>query len=179
VASYSFTTQFIELSEVDSATFRGAHAGNVALLRKVMVPLVHEVRHWLDHTCSLWGQTQLCMGYDAQHARLANNPSELWRIAAYRQRLRDDRFADYYAVIENASPSDGKKHLDLPANRRFAVRSGWKVGRGSSNSFYAFQLAGRNSSLSSADFSRCTPRNRGCRFRVQNRRRLYRYSAGV
>jgi hypothetical protein len=121
LASYSFTTQSIELSDIDSKMLQQAFEGNVALQRRVSVLLAHEVRHWLDHVGSLWGQTSLCLGYNALHARLANDPHELWRVAASRQSGRDARFERYYSTVERPAPPNGVQHwkYQLSAGVRF------------------------------------------------------------
>jgi hypothetical protein len=110
LASYSFTTQSIELSDIDSKMFQQALEGNVVLQRRISVLLAHEVRHWLDHIGSLWGQTSLCLGYNALHARHANNPYELWRVAASRHSGRDARFERYYSTVECTAPRNGVQH---------------------------------------------------------------------
>ena len=107
-AAYSFTTQTIELSDVTKDDFAAALLGNLALQRKINVLLIHELRHWLDHISSLWGQQILRAGYNSLHARIANRADELWRVMMYRQRLRDSRFEEYYTTIENPSDPTGR-----------------------------------------------------------------------
>src|ERR1039458_19540 len=109
VATYSFNTQTIELCDIGSEEYRKSLAGDIALQRKITVLLAHEIRHWLDHVGSLWGQQLLCLGYNALNARLLNQPGELWRVIAFRQALRDNRFEQYYTTIESGSPAMGRR----------------------------------------------------------------------
>jgi hypothetical protein len=104
LATYSFTTQTIELSEFGSEDYKLALSGVLGLQKKASVLLAHEYRHWLDHIGSLWGQQMLCLGYNALNARLLNKPEELWRIVKFRQALRDNRFERYYQTIESIGP---------------------------------------------------------------------------
>jgi hypothetical protein len=120
-ALYSFTTQTVELSNIDSAVYTKALDGDVFATRKVTILLAHEVRHWIDHVGSVWGQTLLYKGYNALHARLANDPSELWRIMSFQQALRDARFNSYYTTIESHTPPDGvsRWQYQMSAGARF------------------------------------------------------------
>jgi hypothetical protein len=104
VATYSFTTQTIELSEFGSEDYKLAISGVPGLQKKATVLLAHEFRHWLDHVGSLWGQEMLCLGYNALNSRLRNRTEEFWRIVRFRQALRDNRFEPYYTTIESTGP---------------------------------------------------------------------------
>ena len=121
LATYSFTTQTIELSEFGSEEYKKALSGVPGLRKKATVLLAHEFRHWLDHIGSLWGQQMLCLGYNALNSRLRNKPEELWRIVRFRQALRDHRFEPYYTTIESTDPSDGRMHwkYQMSAGARF------------------------------------------------------------
>jgi len=121
VATYSFTTQTIELSEFDSKDFKQALSGVPAPLKKATVLLAHEFRHWLDHVGSLWGQEMLCLGYNALNSRLRNRPEELWRVVRFRQALRDNRFESYYTTIDSTAPNAGRKmwKYQMSAGARF------------------------------------------------------------
>jgi hypothetical protein len=123
-ALYSFTTQTIELSNIDSALYKEALQGNLLAARKVTTLLAHEVRHWIDHVASVWGQTLLCKGYNALHARIENNPFELWRVMSFQQALRDTRFKSYYTTIEATEPRSGalRWKFEMTAGSRFDHR---------------------------------------------------------
>lgn len=123
-AVYSFTTQIIELSNVDSWTYTQAVEGNAVAAKKVNVLLAHELRHWIDHVGTVWGQTLLCKGYNALHAREANDPYNLWRVISFQQALRDSRFNRYYTTIDTANPPDGilKWKYQMSAGARFDHR---------------------------------------------------------
>jgi len=99
VASYSFTTQTIELAEVSAQRYMGALSGDPAAQNKVLPLLLHEWRHWLDHIGTVWGQRLLTLGYNAIHARLAGKETDFRRIVDFRRKLRDDRFEKFYSEI--------------------------------------------------------------------------------
>jgi hypothetical protein len=121
IASYSFITQTIELSEFGSEDYKKALSGIPALQKKATVLLAHELRHWLDHIGSLWGQQILCLGYNALNSRIRNKPEELWRIVQFRQALRDNRFESYYTTIESVDADSHQKtwKYQMSAGARF------------------------------------------------------------
>jgi hypothetical protein len=73
IASYSFATQVIELSDVDAEAFARGAAGSPAHVHNITRLLAHELRHWIDHIGSVWGQRLLRLGYDAIHARASRD----------------------------------------------------------------------------------------------------------
>jgi hypothetical protein len=121
LATYSFRTQTIELCDFSREDFNNALSGAVGLRKKMTVLLAHELRHWLDHVGSLWGQQMLCLGYNALNSRLRNRPEEFWRIVEFRQALRDHRFERYYTTINVMEPNNGRRHwkYQMSAGARF------------------------------------------------------------
>ena len=111
VASYSFVTQVIELSDVDAEAFARGAEGSPAHVHNITRLLAHELRHWIDHIGSVWGQRLLRLGYDAIHARASNLESELWRVVQYHRSLRDTRFERYFRLNGQPSPSERRKWI--------------------------------------------------------------------
>jgi hypothetical protein len=105
VARYFQLRTAIELSEIDSKTFMLASGSNdLAIKRKVLPVLMHELRHWFDHIGSVWGQKDLMLALDALQARMSNDPNQLWKINQYLRAAQQDRYEDYYSIIENPQP---------------------------------------------------------------------------
>ena len=125
VAFYDSLAQYIELSDYDSATLRQALAGakdDPAKALPVLPVLLHELRHWIDHIATLWGRRRLIAAFNAIHCRIHNDPSEFWRIVEYRRLVSQDRFSDYFTIIENPTPpSHVQRHwqYQLTCGKRF------------------------------------------------------------
>ena len=67
--------------------------------------LFHELRHWFDHTSTLWGRHRLKALFEALDARLSNDPHEFWRVVAYRRCIREDVRDDYFTTEGKIVPS--------------------------------------------------------------------------
>src|ERR1017187_1129533 len=66
-------TQHIELYDIDEAAMEAATETEDVMARlRVWPTMLHEVRHWLDHVCTLWGQRNLVTAYNAMHSRLSD-----------------------------------------------------------------------------------------------------------
>lgn len=104
-AAYFELTQHIELYEIDKATLDAAiDSDDVRQKLKVFPTLVHEVRHWLDHVATLWGQRNLASAYNAMHSWQGNDESHFWRILQYKRTTQRDRFSDYFTTVNDRNP---------------------------------------------------------------------------
>jgi len=103
VAFYDPFSQHIELCDVDSkdliASFDYKNSPVESI--KVLPILLHEFRHWLDHTTTLWGLRRLAESANAISAWTNQNEKELWRISAFARNVNRDFAADYFTTIEN------------------------------------------------------------------------------
>lgn len=66
---------------------------------KVKGIIIHEVTHWLDHTSTLWGQTNLIDLYNAITSRLSDNPENFQRIIKYVRDVKKINYPQYYNWI--------------------------------------------------------------------------------
>lgn len=84
---------------------------------EVLPVLLHEFRHWLDHSTSLWGQRRISLMLGALAARASNNVDEFPRIVAYDRAARRDLRADYYTTTNQAEgePADDWRWLATPS----------------------------------------------------------------
>lgn len=100
VAFYAPESSLIELSDICSADLTRAFAQSDPICSYQILPLfMHEIRHWFDHTSTLWGRQRLASLFDALSARSQNKPEEFWRIVSYRRLLREDMRADYFSTV--------------------------------------------------------------------------------
>jgi hypothetical protein len=102
VAYYHPAAQFIELSEFDSAQLHRAIArSNPEECVEVLPILFHEIRHWIDHIATVWGQEHLISLYNAIHSYVANDLPNFHRIASYWRLQNRDNYPDYYSTIDH------------------------------------------------------------------------------
>ena len=95
---YNQLSQTIDLEVVSSSDFVDAVQSNdVAKKRRVLPLLWHELRHWIDHTSTVWGQEDLIAAYAAIAARSSNDETKFHKIVDYLRRASRDRFDDYYS----------------------------------------------------------------------------------
>ena len=105
VGAYFDLSQHIELYDIDAAMMKTALTSDDAMQKlRVLPTLFHELRHWLDHVATLWGQYSLVTEFNAIHSRLADDESQMWRITAYRKATRRDRFGSYFTTINDRTP---------------------------------------------------------------------------
>lgn len=107
VACYYPSEQIIELSDVNSKEARESiEQADPQLLFRWMPWLMHEARHWIDHTSTTWGQERLIGRFAALNARAADEPSGFRAIVDHWTESRRDRFAEYYSTVGTSSPLD-------------------------------------------------------------------------
>lgn len=123
VAFYDSFAQYIELSEISPTQLRlGLNGSDIPAALQSLPLLAHELQHWCDHLSTLWGRQRLVAAFEAMHARVANDPSEFWRIARYRRLRAEDRFEEYYSTVLNRAPASGPSapwQWQLTAGLRF------------------------------------------------------------
>jgi hypothetical protein len=96
---YNQLSQTIDLEIVSSTEFTEAvRSSDVSKKRRVLPLLWHELRHWIDHTSTVWGQQDLAAAYAAIDARSGTDETKLHKIVDYLRRASRDRFDDYYSV---------------------------------------------------------------------------------
>jgi len=124
-AAYFQLTQHIELYSIDKEALDAAlETDDVKAKLQAMPTLLHEVRHWLDHVSTLWGQQDLVTTYNAMHSRMANVETEFWRIIEYRRATRRDRFESYFTTINDriSPPGDTRWKWELSCGFGFDER---------------------------------------------------------
>lgn len=100
VAYYATEANYIELSEVSSSDLASALGQTDPCSSYDVLPLLlHELRHWFDHTATLWGRQRLASLFEALSARYQNDEYEFWRIMSYRRRVREDVRGEYFSTI--------------------------------------------------------------------------------
>lgn len=105
VAFYATEANFIELSEVSSEELVKALDQTDPNSSYSVIPLLlHELRHWLDHTSTLWGRHRLASLFEALSARHQDDEQEFWRIVSYRRLLREDVRDEYFSTIGDTTP---------------------------------------------------------------------------
>jgi hypothetical protein len=108
VGFYDSFAQYIELSTVSSDELRIALAGTDPTIGVRVLPLlVHELQHWGDHLSTLAGRARLVRAIEAMEARVADDPTQFWRIIDYLRTAEADYFDTYYQTINSLSPGDG------------------------------------------------------------------------
>ena len=104
-AAYFGLSQHIELYDIDAPTMEAAFKADDVMRKLSVFPtILHEVRHWLDHLCTLWGQQSLVATFNAMHSRLADDESQFWHIIEYRRATQRDRFESYFTTINDRTP---------------------------------------------------------------------------
>lgn len=102
----------ITMDSVDSSTYiEAAGDGDISQKLRVTPLLFHELRHWLDHIGTVWGQRTLRAGCEAMAARKSNNPEEFWRILNFRRRYNSSLLSAYYTTVEDRRPTRAKTDL--------------------------------------------------------------------
>ncbi len=109
---YEFLTQTVSADSVEMKHVMelGENPLNPELLRKTYSVFIHELTHWLDHTSTLWGQSNLITIFNAINAFENQSEDDLWRIPKLFSELGRIHFADYYHFQGSAAriPWDGK-----------------------------------------------------------------------
>ncbi len=96
---YNQLSQTIDLEAVSYSDFvEAARLNDVTKKRRVFPLLWHELRHWIDHTSTVWGQEDLVAAYEAIAARSSNDETKFHKIVDYLRRASRDRFDDFYSV---------------------------------------------------------------------------------
>lgn len=103
-AQYDYLSQIISLNGVEASHRQAAESGAPAGRRKVLLPLAHEMTHWLDHISTSWGRRHLVQIVNALHARIENIPAEFYRIVDASDSLRRLGDHNYYKVVGNQAP---------------------------------------------------------------------------
>jgi hypothetical protein len=95
---YNQLSQTIDIEVVSSSDFvQALRSNDVAMKRRVLPLIWHELRHWIDHTSTVWGQEDLVAAYDAIAARSSNDEMRFHKVVDYVRRASRDRFDDYYS----------------------------------------------------------------------------------
>jgi hypothetical protein len=112
---YNQLSQTIDLEVVSSSDFVEAVRSNDAAKKRRVLPLLwHELRHWIDHTSTVWGQEDLVAAYDAFAARSSNDETRFHKIVDYVRRASRDRFDDYYSFPGKPCGSNPPRTWKLP-----------------------------------------------------------------
>jgi hypothetical protein len=83
---YNQLSQTIDLEVVSSSDFVEAVRSNDAAKQRRVLPLLwHELRHWIDHTSTVWGQEDLVAAYDAIAARSSNDETRFHKNRGLRE----------------------------------------------------------------------------------------------
>lgn len=95
---YEFLTQTVSADSVEMKHVLELEKNplNPELLRKTYSVFIHELTHWLDHTSTLWGQSNLITIFNAIHAFENQSESDLWRVPKLFSEIGKIHFADYY-----------------------------------------------------------------------------------
>lgn len=110
VAFYDSFSQYIQLSDISSNELLTALRqlkGQPAQALRPLSLLFHELRHWVDHISTLWGQHRLVAAFNAMNARRRNIPQEFWRIQDFMRLVDRDTFGEYYQTIEQVQMPHG------------------------------------------------------------------------
>ncbi len=103
------TRQHIEIYRVNRADMLAVDSDDVFTKLRVLPTVFHEVRHWVDHVSTLWGQRNLVSGFNAVHAFSAQKETEFWRVIEHRRVTHRDRFEAYFTTINDRNPpEDGR-----------------------------------------------------------------------
>ncbi|HLP85451.1 MAG TPA: hypothetical protein VK157_13970 [Phycisphaerales bacterium] len=120
---YDSFAQYIELSAVSSVELRTALDGtDPRICVKVLPLLFHEQQHWFDHLSTLAGRRRLVRAIEAMEARVADDPTQFWRIIDCLRTAEADYFDTYYQTINSLAPTDGRTRpwaWELTAGMRF------------------------------------------------------------
>lgn len=123
IARYDQLTQTITLNEITYADFVSASTSDDPLEERRVLPLLwHEIRHWIDHVTTVWGQSDLISGFAALEARAVGTEQDYWKIVQYYDQAIRDRFTTYYSTINKLHPPDGterKWSWELSTGARF------------------------------------------------------------
>lgn len=124
-AAYLPNEQLIEIHSFPVSTFDKALDKSVGWADMMAVrPLVaHEIRHWMDHLGTLWGQQRIVSAFNAMNSREAENPEYFYRITEHWQLEQRDHFEDFYSVIGDPNPTSQYHWMARPTcGRRFDLR---------------------------------------------------------
>jgi len=117
VAYYHPAAQFIELSEVHSTQLKQALSGqNPEVCLQVMPLLFHEIRHWIDHIATVWGQERLISLYNSIHALHTNDPSEFHNIVSFWRAQDRDNCPEYFSTVEQRERPSGAEERWIYSN---------------------------------------------------------------
>jgi hypothetical protein len=96
---YNQLSQTIDIEIVSSSEFTDAvRSSDLSKKRRVLPLLWHEIRHWIDHTSTVWGQQDLAAAYAAISARSGTDETKFRKVVDYQRRASRDRFDEYYSV---------------------------------------------------------------------------------
>ena len=101
VAYYDPFGMYINLEFIDEADFNANRTENIITPKSAYDWSIynHELTHWIDHHCSIWGQLNIIHFYNAVNARLNGDPSEFYRIKNYHDKTKTDYQYNYYTQI--------------------------------------------------------------------------------
>lgn len=110
VAKYEQLSQVVVLNTVDWESYdRAVRSEDILALRRIAPVLWHELRHWVDHCSTVWGQRDLVGAFEALSARAVGSEYDYWKIVEYVRRASKDRFDTYFTTIENDHPVSGTR----------------------------------------------------------------------
>jgi hypothetical protein len=125
LAAYLTNEQVINICSFPASVFDCAFAESASWGDKLPVlPLLsHEIRHWMDHLGTLWGQQMVVSAFNAMNARDLNNPDDFSYIVDHWQAERRDHFEDFYTVIGKPNPTTIHRWIAMPTcGHRFDSR---------------------------------------------------------
>lgn len=109
MAGYAYQEQCISLTDKMCGDVEQALSGDKAQAYHILPALFHEVRHWIDHSATLWGRRELRCFFEAASARMSDDRGELWRVIKHRRATRANRYEDYYSSFGGVDHTPGKK----------------------------------------------------------------------
>jgi len=139
LAYYDQFGQFIKLCYIDGEDFKNLRPLALDSYKSIWEYSIfmHELTHWIDHQCSLWGQQNLVYLFNAINARATHKVDEFWRIKYYYDIRKTESQHSYYTHIIQPN-----KRLDkIPWKIRYATSSRFDLnGRTNEDKpiFYAF-----------------------------------------
>lgn len=122
---YEFLTQTVFANSIESQHLLDLRQDpeNPSLLRKIWKVFIHEITHWLDHTSTLWGQSNLVTVFNAFNAFEREREEELWRIIQLFSEVSRTHFADYYEV-DGPAIIDGWRKMPWRYEYSFGLQYG-------------------------------------------------------
>ncbi|NRR93572.1 hypothetical protein HSX10_18535 [Winogradskyella undariae] len=102
LAYYSPTSLYVTLNEITEEQLADFFTDNKNMNKvKNESIYIHEVRHNIDHFCTLWGQSNILKLSNAINARISNSATEFYKIHPFKKEEYQFHYDEYYTVHYN------------------------------------------------------------------------------